>query len=63
MAINKVEICGMGISTLPVLKNERMRELFPKIHAATRTRTSGMDAGIARARLLSMRKERAGEGE
>ena len=33
MAINKVEICGMGISTLPVLKNERMRELFPKIHA------------------------------
>ena len=33
MAINKVEICGVDTSTLPVLKNERMRELFPKIHA------------------------------
>ncbi len=33
MAINKVEICGVDTSTLPVLNNERMRELFPKIHA------------------------------
>ena len=33
MAINKVEICGVDTSTLPVLKNERMRELFPRIHA------------------------------
>lgn len=29
MAINKVEICGVDTSTLPVLKHERMRELFP----------------------------------
>ena len=33
MAINKVEICGVDTSTLPVLKNERMRELFPRVHA------------------------------
>lgn len=33
MAINKVEICGVDTSTLPVLKNEQMRELFPRIHA------------------------------
>jgi len=33
MAINKVEICGVDTSTLPVLDNERMRELFPKIRA------------------------------
>ena len=28
MANNKVEICGVDTSTLPVLTNERMRELF-----------------------------------
>lgn len=32
MAINKVEICGVDTSTLPVLSNERMRELFPLVH-------------------------------
>lgn len=32
MAINKVEICGVDTSTLPVLTNERMRELFPLVH-------------------------------
>ena len=31
MAINKVEICGVDTSKLPVLTNERMRELFPQI--------------------------------
>ena len=36
MAINKVEICGVDTSTLPVLKNERMRELFPRVHAGDR---------------------------
>ena len=29
----KVEICGVDTSTLPVLKNEQMRALFPKIRA------------------------------
>ena len=32
MAMNKVEICGVDTSTLPVITNERMRELFPRVH-------------------------------
>jgi len=31
MASNKVEICGVDTSTLPVIKNDRMRELFPRV--------------------------------
>ncbi|MEA5069958.1 MAG: sigma-70 family RNA polymerase sigma factor, partial [Christensenellaceae bacterium] len=31
--IGKVEICGVDTSRLPVIKNERMRELFPQVHA------------------------------
>lgn len=29
--LNKVEICGVNTSNLPVLKNERMRELFLRV--------------------------------
>ena len=36
MASNKVEICGVDTSTLPVLTNERMRELFPLVHGGNR---------------------------
>ncbi|QXM05827.1 RNA polymerase sporulation sigma factor SigG [Crassaminicella indica] len=32
MHINKVEICGVNTSKLPVLTNEEMRKLFGKIH-------------------------------
>ncbi|ANB56780.1 RNA polymerase sigma-G factor [Anoxybacillus sp. B7M1] len=32
MTRNKVEICGVDTSKLPVLKNEEMRELFKKMH-------------------------------
>ena len=32
MATGKVEICGVDTSTLPVLTNERMRQLFPLVH-------------------------------
>lgn len=32
MASGKVEICGVDTSTLPVITNERMRELFPLVH-------------------------------
>lgn len=32
MAISKVEICGVDTSALPVISNERMRELFPLVH-------------------------------
>ena len=37
MALNKVEICGVDTSTLPVLTNERMRELFPLVHGGDLT--------------------------
>ena len=33
MATGKVEICGVDTSTLPVITNERMRELFPLVHS------------------------------
>ena len=33
MAGNKVEICGVDTSKLPVIKNDRMRELFPRVHS------------------------------
>lgn len=32
MAITKVEICGIDTSSLPVISNERMRQLFPLVH-------------------------------
>ncbi|MEW9122314.1 MAG: RNA polymerase sporulation sigma factor SigG [Thermotaleaceae bacterium] len=32
MHINKVEICGVNTSKLPVLTNEKMRQLFARIH-------------------------------
>ena len=36
-AYGKVEICGVETSTLPVLTNERMRELFPLVHGGDKT--------------------------
>ncbi|MBQ4074716.1 MAG: RNA polymerase sporulation sigma factor SigG [Clostridia bacterium] len=36
MANSKVEICGVDTATLPVLTNERMRELFPLVHGGDR---------------------------
>ncbi|HBG75606.1 MAG TPA: RNA polymerase sigma-G factor, partial [Clostridiales bacterium] len=33
MLTNKVEICGVNTSKLPVLTNEEMMELFSRIHA------------------------------
>ena len=32
MAFGKVEICGVDTSALPIISNERMRELFPLVH-------------------------------
>lgn len=32
LARSKVEICGVDTSTLPVLKNQEMRELFKRMH-------------------------------
>ncbi|MCK9217243.1 MAG: RNA polymerase sporulation sigma factor SigG [Firmicutes bacterium] len=33
MKINKVEICGVNTSKLPVIKNDRMMELIKKVHS------------------------------
>ena len=33
MALNKVEICGVNTSTLPVLDQEEKEELFKRIKA------------------------------
>ena len=33
MLVNKVEICGVNTSKLPVLSNEKMKELFALMHA------------------------------
>ncbi len=33
MLVNKVEICGVNTSKLPVLSNEEMKELFAQMHA------------------------------
>ncbi|HZJ56713.1 MAG TPA: RNA polymerase sporulation sigma factor SigG [Clostridia bacterium] len=33
MLVNKVEICGVNTSKLPVLSNERMKELFALMHS------------------------------
>ena len=33
MALNKVEICGVNTSTLPVLNQEEKEELFKRIKA------------------------------
>lgn len=37
MMRNKVEICGVDTSKLPVLKNEEMRELFKQMHEGDMT--------------------------
>jgi len=32
MLVNKVEICGVNTSKLPVLTNEQKKELFERMH-------------------------------
>ncbi len=46
MYVNKVEICGVNTSQLPVLKNEEMRRLFTQIQSHTE------DAAAAREKLI-----------
>ena len=36
MAYGKVDLCGVDTSKLPVLSAERMRELFPLVHAGNK---------------------------
>ena len=37
MSMNKVEICGVDTSKLPVLSNEEMRRLFERMHAGDKS--------------------------
>jgi len=62
MAINKVDLCGVDTSSLPVLKNDRMRELFPRAHAGDRTARNELVQGNLRL-VLSVIKRFQGRGE
>ena len=62
MANNKVEICGVDTSTLPVLTNERMRELFPLVHSGDRAAREEFISGNLRL-VLSVVQRFSGRGE
>ncbi len=62
MTINKVELCGIDTSSLPVIKNERMRELFPRVHAGERAARDEFIQGNLRL-VLSVIKRFQGRGE
>lgn len=62
MANNKVEICGVDTSTLPVLTNERMRALFPLVHGGDRAAREEFINGNLRL-VLSVVQRFAGRGE
>ena len=62
MANNKVEICGVDTSTLPVLTNERMRELFPLVHGGNRAAREEFIQGNLRL-VLSVVQRFANRGE
>ena len=62
MANNKVEICGVDTATLPVLTNERMRELFPLVHGGCRAAREEFIQGNLRL-VLSVVQRFANRGE
>ena len=62
MANNKVEICGVDTSALPVLSNERMRALFPLVHAGDRAAREEFINGNLRL-VLSVVQRFSGRGE
>ena len=62
MALNKVEICGVDTSTLPVITNERMRELFPLVHSGDLTAREEFIRGNLRL-VLSVIQRFGGRGE
>jgi RNA polymerase sporulation-specific sigma factor len=62
MALNKVEICGVDTSALPVLTNERMRELFPLVHGGDLTAREEFIRGNLRL-VLSVIQRFGGRGE
>jgi len=62
MAYGKVEICGVDTSTLPVLSNERMRELFPLVHGGDKAARDEFIQGNLRL-VLSVIQRFSGRGE
>lgn len=62
MMSNKVEICGVDTSKLPVLTNERMRELFGEIHRGNQGAREEFVRGNLRL-VLSVIQRFTGRGE
>jgi len=62
MACGKVEICGVDTSTLPVITNERMRELFPLVHGGDKAAREEFIRGNLRL-VLSVIQRFSGRGE
>lgn len=62
MAYGKVEICGVDTATLPVLSNERMRELFPLVHGGNKAARDEFIQGNLRL-VLSVIQRFSGRGE
>ncbi len=62
MGCGKVEICGVDTSTLPVLTNERMRELFPLVHSGDKAAREEFIRGNLRL-VLSVIQRFSGRGE
>ena len=62
MACGKVEICGVDTSTLPVITNERMRELFPLVHGGDKAARDEFIQGNLRL-VLSVIQRFSGRGE
>ena len=62
MAYGKVEICGVDTSTLPVISNERMRELFPLVHSGNKAARDEFIQGNLRL-VLSVIQRFSGRGE
>ena len=62
MAYGKVEICGVDTSKLPVLSAERMRELFPLVHAGNKAARDEFIQGNLRL-VLSVLQRFASRGE
>ena len=62
MATGKVVICGVDTGTLPVLSNERMRELFPLVHGGDKKAREEFIRGNLRL-VLSVLQRFNGRGE
>lgn len=62
MATGKVVICGVDTGTLPVLSNERMRELFPLVHGGDKRAREEFIRGNLRL-VLSVLQRFNGRGE